>query len=53
MPALLKALLEQVFRPVVALEYRDRGFAKRLLAGCSARLIVTMVMLAPIYRFRF
>lgn len=51
MPALLKAFLEQVFRPGVAFEYRNRGFAKRLLAGCSARLIVTMGMPAPVYRF--
>ncbi|MFS8114171.1 NAD(P)H-dependent oxidoreductase [Rhizobium jaguaris] len=53
MPALLKAFLEQVFRPGVAFQYRDHGFAKRLLAGCSARLIVTMGMPTPVYRFWF
>ncbi|WP_065091750.1 NAD(P)H-dependent oxidoreductase [Rhizobium leucaenae] len=53
MPALLKAFLEQVFRPGVAFQYRNRGFAKMLLTGCSARLIVTMGMPTPVYRFWF
>jgi len=53
MPALLKAFLEQVMRPSVALEYRKHGFPKGLLAGRSARLIVTMGMPAPIYRWYF
>ena len=33
MPALLKAFLEQVMRPGVALEYSERGFPRGLLAG--------------------
>jgi putative NADPH-quinone reductase len=37
MPALLKAFLEQVMRPGVALEYRSQGFPRGLLAGRSAR----------------
>jgi putative NADPH-quinone reductase len=53
MPALLKAFLEQVFRPGLAFQYQDRGPAKRLLGGCSARIIVTMGMPASVYRFWF
>ena len=37
--------------PGVALEDHERGFPKGLLAGRSARLIVTMGMLALIYRW--
>ena len=33
MPALLKAFLEQVMRPGVALEYRTHGFPRKLLTG--------------------
>ena len=51
MPALLKAFLEQVMRPGVALEYRKRGFPRGLLAGRSARIVVTMGMPALIYRW--
>ena len=53
MPALLKAFIEQVMRPGVALEYREHGFPKGLLAGRSARLVVTMGMPALIYRWYF
>jgi putative NADPH-quinone reductase len=53
MPALLKAFIEQVMRPGVALEYRQHGFPKGLLAGRSARLVVTMGMPALIYRWYF
>lgn len=53
MPALLKAFLEQVMRPGVALEYRKHGFPRGLLAGRSARIIVTMGMPALIYRCYF
>jgi putative NADPH-quinone reductase len=53
MPALLKAFLEQVMRPGVALEYRQRGFPRGLLTGRSARLVVTMGMPALIYRWYF
>jgi putative NADPH-quinone reductase len=53
MPALLKAFIEQVMRPGVALKYRKHGFPKGLLAGRSARLVVTMGMPALIYRWYF
>jgi putative NADPH-quinone reductase len=53
MPALLKAFLEQVMRPGVALEYRSRGFPRGLLAGRSARIVVTMGMPAFVYRRYF
>jgi putative NADPH-quinone reductase len=53
MPALLKAFIEQVMRPGVALEYREHGFPKGLLTGRSARLVVTMGMPALIYRWYF
>lgn len=43
MPALLKAFLEQVMR----------GFPRGLLAGRSARIVVTMGMPALIYRWYF
>ena len=54
MPALLKAFLEQVMRPGTAFAYPEAGktgFAKTLLKGRSARLVVTMGMPAPFYRF--
>jgi putative NADPH-quinone reductase len=53
MPALVKAFLEQVMRPGVALEYRTHGFPRGLLAGRSARLVATMDMPALIYRWYF
>jgi len=53
MPALLKAFIEQVMRPGVAIEYREHGFPKGLLAGRSARIVVTMGMPALIYRWYF
>jgi putative NADPH-quinone reductase len=53
MPALLKAFIEQVMRPGVALRYRERSFPQGLLAGRSARLVVTMGMPAMIYRWYF
>jgi Flavodoxin-like fold len=40
MPALLKAFLEHVMRPGVALQYCQHGFPKGLLTGCSGRLVV-------------
>lgn len=40
MPALLKGFLEHIFRPGFAMEYKEGGFPKRLLAGRSARIIV-------------
>lgn len=58
MPALLKGFLEQVARPGFALSKMDassdgRGFPKKLLAGRSARLVVTMGMPALVYRWLF
>ena len=53
MPAILKAFLEQIMRPGIAFAYRKRGFPKRLLAGRSARIVVTMGMPAFLYRWYF
>lgn len=53
MPALLKGFLEQIFRPGFAMEYRERQFPRRLLAGRSARIIVTMGMPVMLYRWYF
>lgn len=53
MPALLKAFIEQAFRPNFALDYGDEGNRKmprKLLRGRSARLIVSMGMPALFYR---
>jgi putative NADPH-quinone reductase len=53
MPALFKAFLEHIFRPGFALEYKKAGFPKRLLAGRSARIVVTMGMPVVLYRWYF
>lgn len=53
MPALLKGFLEHIFRPGFAMEYRPRGFPKKLLAGRSARIVVTMGMPVFLYRWYF
>ncbi|HVM81266.1 MAG TPA: NAD(P)H-dependent oxidoreductase [Stellaceae bacterium] len=53
MPALLKGFLEHVFRPGFAMEYREKGFPKRLLRGRSARIVVTMGMPVLMYRWYF
>lgn len=53
MPALLKGFLEQVMRPGIAFAYPEPGkggFAKTLLDGRSARVVVTMGMPAFFYR---
>ena len=53
MPALLKGFLEQVMRPGFALS-RERdglGLPRKLLAGRTARLVVTMGMPALAYRW--
>ncbi|MDP2324737.1 MAG: NAD(P)H-dependent oxidoreductase [Gammaproteobacteria bacterium] len=51
MPSLLKAFLEQVLRPGFAFgAARQRGLPKKLLAGRSARVIITMGMPGPFYR---
>jgi len=54
-PAMLKAFLEQVMRPGTAFAYpaKGEGFAKSLLRGRSARLVVTMGMPAAVYRIWF
>lgn len=52
MPAVLKAFLEQLLRPGFAYHI-DKGQVQKLLAGKSARVIVTMVMPAIIYRWYF
>jgi len=61
MPALLKGFLEHIFRPGFAMDYKkdaagDRDvsrFPKRLLAGRSARIVVTMAMPVLLYRWYF
>jgi putative NADPH-quinone reductase len=54
MPALLKAFLEQVFRPGFAFEAsKTGGLPKKLLAGKSARIVVTMGMPAFFYRWYY
>jgi putative NADPH-quinone reductase len=54
MPALVKGFLEQVTRPGFALSRPEgKGFAKKLLTGRSARVVVTMGMPATIYRWYF
>jgi putative NADPH-quinone reductase len=53
MPALLKGFLEHIFRPGFAMEYREKRFPRRLLAGRSARIVVTMGMPVPLYRWYF
>jgi putative NADPH-quinone reductase len=51
MPALLKAFLEQVFRPTFT--RKASFFGRGVLTGKSARIIVTMGMPAFIYRWYF
>lgn len=51
MPALLKGFIEQVFRPDFALEYREGKWPVKLLAGRSARIVITMGMPAIVYRW--
>ena len=54
MPALLKAFLEQVMRPGFAFAYgKGRGLPKKLLAGKSARIIVTMGMPSMFFRLYY
>ena len=53
MPALFKGFLEHTFRPGFAMEYGKAGFPKRLLAGRSARIVVTMGMPVLLYRWYF
>jgi putative NADPH-quinone reductase len=51
MPALLKGFFEQVLRPGFAFAYRPSGFPEKLLAGRSARIVITMGMPALAYRW--
>jgi putative NADPH-quinone reductase len=54
MPALLKGLLEQVLRPGFAMPRTGEGsITSKLLAGRSARIVVTMGMPALVYRWFF
>lgn len=53
MPAILKAFLEQVFRPGFSHEIGANGTPRRLLKGRSARIVVTMGMPAFAYRWIF
>ncbi len=55
MPALLKAFLEQIFRPSFAYDLADPSTGKltERLKGKSARIIVTMGMPALAYRWMF
>jgi putative NADPH-quinone reductase len=54
MPGQLKVLLEQLLRPDFAFSAaRGKGFPRKLLAGRSARVIVTMGMPAFFYRWYF
>ena len=53
MPALLKGLLEQVFRPGFAYESKAEGFPQKHLSGRSARIIITMGMPAFAYRYYY
>ncbi|HLT26055.1 MAG TPA: NAD(P)H-dependent oxidoreductase [Zeimonas sp.] len=53
MPALVKAFLEQVLRPGFAITAGEQGQWQRALQGRSARVVVTMGMPAPIYRWYF
>lgn len=52
LPAVLKAFLEQVFRPGVALSYGE-GYPEPLFRGKSARVVVTMGMPALACRWYF
>ena len=53
MPALLKGFLEQVFRYDFAFEPQPNGRFRKHLTGRSARVVVTMGMPVPAYRWWF
>jgi len=54
MPAMLKALLEQMLRPGFAFSTRKLGrWPVKFMSGKSARVVVTMGMPALIYRWYF
>ena len=51
---MLKALLEQVLRPGFAFSTIELGkWPVKFLSGKSARIVITMGMPAPIYRWYF
>ena len=52
-PALFHAFLEQIFRPGFAVQVRKGQMPKKLLAGKTARIIVTMGSPAPFYRWYY
>jgi putative NADPH-quinone reductase len=52
-PALLKAFLEQIFRPGFAILREAHTLSPGLLKGRSARVIITMGMPALVYRLFF
>ncbi len=52
MPALLKGLLEQIFRPSFTGTERN-PLVRKPLSGRSARVVVTMAMPALVYRWYF
>ncbi|MEJ8850680.1 NAD(P)H-dependent oxidoreductase [Variovorax rhizosphaerae] len=53
MPAALKGFLEQVMRPGFAVPADRPSLRAKLLAGRSARVVVTMGMPAVVYRWYF
>jgi len=53
LPALFKGFLEHIFRPGFAIEYANNRLPRPLLAGRSARIVVTMGMPALLYRWYF
>lgn len=53
MPALLKAFLEQLLRPGFAYTMGDGERPQKLLAGRSARIVMTMGMPVFVYRWYF
>ena len=53
MPGLLKAFIEQLLRPGFAFAYQEKGFPKKLLAGKSAHVVVTMGMPGFFYRWYY
>jgi putative NADPH-quinone reductase len=53
MPAALKGFFEQVLRPGFAVPAQGPDVRARMLAGRSARVVVTMGMPAAVYRWYF
>jgi len=53
MPALMKAFFEQISRAGFAMAPSEKGWPQKMLAGRSARVVVTMGMPAAAYRLFF